>query len=314
LSKKDLSKKEKGFVNSEDVLQRTPNNLVISTVVQPLFDKLHKQGFEQNSTDSITDTVSVNLLLNKPLSLSSRKNNLLVNELNSEIDNPKIRHNKFGIFWKFNWYDKSNKIVKYGVVRTFYKKLKRYNKNKADEFRLHVENSDRFIVPYQELRELAKNHETTKELIRKTRQECPGSDVYLSIIDGDTVSFNGIYSAYLRIHANRRPTIMSTGYIFSLENQGDTPFVRGSELDRKIRVATAEFVKLGVYIPEPNFCILVPNDLDTLEESFVDKERKNCNAESAVLIRNLIKSRGIDELTVIFSSDNPIITTRARNI
>lgn len=93
-----------------------------------------------------------------------------------------------------------------------------------------------------------------------------------------------------------------------------TPFVRGSELDRKIRVATAEFVKLGVYIPEPNFCILVPNDLDTLEESFVDKERKNCNAESAVLIRNLIKSRGIDELTVIFSSDNPIITTRARNI
>ena len=282
-----------------------------SIIVQPFLDNLYGNGFESNSTGLINDTVSASLLLNRPLSLSTRKNNLLTKELQAKTDSP-ITHNKFSIFWKFNWYDKNNKIVEYDTVKTFYKQLKRYDAlhetAKAEEFRSYCESG--IAVPYQGLRELAKNHEKTKELVRKARIDSPGSDVYLSIVDGDTVSFNGIYSAYLKIHARAEivPTIMSTCYEFTKEKETDAPFVKGSELCRKIRVATAKFVKLGIYITEPNVCVLVPKELDTLEASFIDKTIKLGNAESAALMRNLIKSRGIDNLEVVISDDNPLLT------
>lgn len=281
---------------------------------------MYKNGFESNSTGLINDTVLASLLLNRPLSLSTRKNNLLTKELEAKTDSP-ITHNKFSIFWKFNWYDINNKIVEYDTVKKFYKQLKRYDAlhetAKAEEFRSYCEGL--VAVPYQGLRELAKNHEKTKELVRKARIDSPGSDIYLSIVDGDTVLFNGIYSAYLRIHAKAEivPTIMSTCYEFTKEKETDAPFVKGSELCRKIRVATAKFVKLVIYITEPNVCVLVPEELDTLEASFIDKTLKLGNAESVALMRNLIKSRGIDNLEVIISDDNPLLTAiplRARNL
>lgn len=310
-----------GFVEPTEVetYEGAPNNRE-STIVKPFLDNLYQNGFEQNSTGLINDTVSASLLLNRPLSLSTRKNNLLTNELQAKTESA-IVHNKFSIFWKFNWYDANNKIVEYDTVRTFYKKLKRYDASyettKAEEFRSHCESG--IAVPYQGLRELAKNHEKTKELVRKARIDSPGSDIYLSIVDGDTVSFNGIYSAYLRIYAKAEiaPTIMSTCYEFTKEREVDTPFVKSSELCRKIRVATAKFVKLGVYITEPNVCILVPEELDTLGVSFIDKTIKLGNAESVALMRNLIKSRGIDNLAVVISDDNPLLTAiplRARNL
>ena len=189
---------------------------------------------------------------------------------------------------------------------------------------MHCENPNRFKVPYKRLREIAKNHEKTKDLVYKARNDSPNSDVYLSIIDGDTVSFNGIYSAYLRIHANAKktPHIMSTGYEFTKEKEDDTPFVIGSKLDRKIRVATAKILPLCIYIPEPNFCLLVPENVENLEtHSFIDKRWfqriRDGSKESVALIRNLIKLIGINQLKVVFSDDNPLFTKippRARNI
>ncbi len=282
-----------------------------STTVKPFLKELYKSGFESGSTSLIEDTVSASLLLNRPLSLSTRKNNLLTKELQAKTESP-IIHNKFSVFWRFDWYDTNNKVVEYKTVRTFYKKLKRYDAenstSKAEDFRSYCESG--IAVPYQGLRELAKNHEKTKELVREARIDSPGSDVYLSIVDGDTVSFNGIYSAYLRIYgkADVVPTIMSTCYEFTQEKAADLPFVEGSKLCKKIRVATAKFVKLGIYITEPNVCILIPSERDTLAESFIDSTLKLGNAESAALMKNLIKSRGIDNLEVVISNDNPLLT------
>lgn len=111
--------------------------------------------------------------------------------------------------------------MEYDIVKTFYKQLKRYDAlhetAKAEEFRSYCKNGIAF--PYQGLREIAKNHEKPKELVSKARIDSPGSEIYLSMVDGDTVSFNRIHSAYLSIHAKAEivPTIMSTCYEFTKE-------------------------------------------------------------------------------------------------
>ena len=303
-----------GSVKQEDILSTDGNSSseTTSVVVQPFLDKLSENGFENEWDESIKDTVSVSIALNRPLSLSTRKNNLLHKELQATTKSA-IPHRKFGIFWKFKWYDSSNKEVDYEDVKMFYKKLKRYNTSKAEEFRKTCESG--IAVPYQELREAAKNHSNTKNLVREAREQNDGGDVYLSILDGDTVSFNGIYSAYLRIHgaSEKGPTVMSTGYEFTKEKKGDLPFVEGSKLCREIRVATAKYVKLGVYIPEPNFCVIIPPEVPTVAESFIDNRIKADgvpikNAESVALMRNLITGRELANIEVVVSGDNPIKT------
>jgi hypothetical protein len=77
------------------------------------------------------------MLLNRPLSLSTRKNNILIKELEYKTESV-IAHKKSGIFWEFNWYQKGSTKVGYDTVKSFYKKLKRYDKDndtsKAKQF------------------------------------------------------------------------------------------------------------------------------------------------------------------------------------
>jgi len=163
-------------------------------------------------------------------------------------------------------------------VRLFYKKLKKFNPAIADKFR---NTSERNVnVPYRQLREYAKNHVNTKELIMNAHQD--ENVLYMSFIDGDTISFNGIYSAYLRIYdsylrkQNIPPTVISTGYEYSEERKDcDYPFVIASQIDRLVRVETAKYIPLRVYYPEPNLCVIIPNGHDTIKESFVGSDKKN---------------------------------------
>jgi hypothetical protein len=74
-------------------------------------------------------------------------------------------------------------------------------------------------VPYQNLRESLKNHENTKELIKKAQKS--NLYVYISFIDSDTINFNGIYSSYLENYYygnNTAYDIFQRGYIFSVTN------------------------------------------------------------------------------------------------
>ncbi len=303
-----------GFIKGQELLEVAPNiveELGKSTVVQPFLDNLYNTGLESEDDGHIEQLVSASICLNRPISLSTRKNNLLTKELNAQSESP-IVHSKFGIFWEYKWYDAENSLVEYNVVRTFYKKLKHYDliheTSKAEEFRAICESG--IAPPYQELREIAKNYTNTKALVTASRSSNSNADVYLSFIDGDTVSFNGIYSAYLRIiNKHSVPTVMSTGYEFSEERIGeDYPLVVASQIDRIVRVETAKYIPLGVYYPEPNMCVLIPEGNSTIPESFISSvysERQHQKLESAILLRQVANR---EHFIAIFSGDNPLIT------
>ncbi|KAL1276648.1 hypothetical protein QQF64_036271 [Cirrhinus molitorella] len=158
--------------------------------------------------------------------------------------------------------------------------------------------------PYQDIREHLKNHPTTTNLVEELRGKDQRSLIYFSFVDSDTVDFNFIYSEYFQIVREELgkdripPTVMSTGYEF----HSGSEFHIASWLDRMVRTALAEVYPLFVYYPEPNFCVLVRDKLNSIEESFIDRRRKNM--ESAVLISQ-VKKR--NNFKAVFSDRNPII-------
>jgi len=242
------------------------------------------------------------------LSLSTRKNQSLSLELESDVKTD-IRYEKFGFFWQCKWYNSKGVLVKYNEVRKFYKQLKWVDSEKAEEFISLTEQG--IPAPYQELREYAKNHNKTKKLIQEFREKSPNANIYLSLIDSDTISFNGVYSAYLRIASNSKdsvPTVMSTGYEFPVVSKeaGGSVYQLGSQIDRAVRVITVQNIPLGVYYPEPNTCILIPPEWNTVPESFIDPSFKKGDSESASLLRK-VKDRV--NASFIFSNDKPLITT-----
>lgn len=293
------------------------NTPTVSDIVAPFLNKLSYRGFEEYDRDKLEYLVSVSIGLNRPKSLSTRKNKVLEDELGAE-SNSEVSHEKFGFYWEYNWYDNGERPVDYHRVRKFYKQLKKYDKDHntqtAEIFREQNEEESGIAVPYQALREHVARHSKTQLLVQEFRDKHPQAHTYFSFIDADTVDFNGIYSAYLRIYKEqslqygRVPTVMSTGYEFRGQGE-DYPYEIGSKLDRAIRVETARHIPLGVYYPEPNFCVLLPQDRKTLPESFVEKNGRLKNAgntESAVLLRQIFKSCPND--IYIFSDDNPLIT------
>ncbi|XP_062311782.1 uncharacterized protein LOC134016431 [Osmerus eperlanus] len=167
---------------------------------------------------------------------------------------------------------------------------------------------NREAVPYSRIREHLKNCEETKKLVRKLRGNDEECLVYFSFVDADTVDFNEVYSSYLQIvdtHVNTHkipPTVMSTGYEF-LEKE----FQLASQIDREVRIRTADCFPLGTYYPEPNFCVLLPKAEETLPESFINTHSKAENMESPTLIRQ-VKKRSDIPFTALFPRGQPIIT------
>ncbi|MHB9147984.1 MAG: tetratricopeptide repeat protein [Candidatus Amoebophilus sp.] len=319
-----------------------------STIIQPYLDKLSEGAF--NSPASINlERISVSFALNRPRSLSTRRNRALYRELEATADSA-IKHRKFAFFWDYPWHNCSQECypsivicpptipathnpspVPYLTVRSFYKQLKRYDKehgtNKAIIFLAANEDNQKHRVPYQALRQRLKEHPQTKELVSSFTSKTPNASIYFSLIDSDVISFNSIYSAYDQIYLESKnqgtePIVMSTGYEFptrSSEPLGDTikdmaPALNfASQLDRIIRVATASIIPLGVYYPEPNVCVLLPKGLPTLPESFIGEkeDKQNGDVESAILLRQAKDRKGINicPTTFVFSQRNPLITT-----
>ncbi|XP_073680238.1 uncharacterized protein [Garra rufa] len=161
--------------------------------------------------------------------------------------------------------------------------------------------------PYQDIREYLKNNAATTKLVEELRgkERCL---VYFSFVDSDTFEFNSIYSEYITIVRDELrkdsipPTVMSAGYEFTHEKE----YHIASEQDRMIRSALAEVSPLLVYYPEPNFCVLVRDELNTIKESFIDPKRKKgeYSMESPVLIRQ-VKTR--ENFKAVFPWKKPII-------
>ncbi len=235
---------------------------------------------------------------------------MLKKELASTI-NSTIDHKIYAKYWFFQWFNTlTNEKVDFSEVRKFYKKLKKIDPEKAATFRIKNEDENNYIkVPYQNLRESLKNHENTKELIKKAQKS--NLYVYISFIDSDTINFNGIYSSYLKNYDydNKIATVMSTGYGFEKEKEDDSPYIEACKRDRNIRITIARKFPQGVYYPEPNLCILVLKDKVTIEESFIDKKRGDgYYYESPILLTNLFKQRDKNEQKWLFLDENPLIT------
>jgi hypothetical protein len=282
--------------------------------ISVLIDKLRKKGLEEHDIQ-YQPNIGIVIGLNRPKSLSNKKNRYLDKELSSFQNND---HEKvFGFRWQYKWMEKhktkkdafAEREVDYKKVLEFYKKLKKYDINLAKQFR---DDNERDVkIPYSLIRETIKNHLYTKEIIKLFQMQ-GHYVIYLSIIDSDTMNFNGVYSAYMRIISKyQQPTIMSTGYIFSddpkqrSEMQGIIPILSfGSQVDRLVRIITAREFPLGVYYPEPNFCILISAGAETVDESFIDKYVKEPR-ESIDLIKK-VKDRIC--FKSVFVDDKPLIT------
>ncbi|KAM9979795.1 hypothetical protein ACTFIZ_006047 [Dictyostelium cf. discoideum] len=92
-----------------------------SSTMSPLLDKIYKGVPDKNSTEKIENTVYLSAALNRPLSLSTGKSNILIKEMNAIYNSP-IIHNKIGIFWKFCW-------VSHGNCRANYENVKKFIRN-----------------------------------------------------------------------------------------------------------------------------------------------------------------------------------------
>ncbi len=282
-----------------------------SHLVEPLLNNVSSRGFEDVDLHKI-GAVKASIGLNRMQSLSTRNNKDLYIELGSNVETD-MRYEKFGFFWKCQWKDARGKKVPYEHVRKYYKQLKYIDPSKAEKFLKLTESG--IEVPYQELREYAKNHDKTKKLVKDFREEDSKANIYLSIVDSDTVDFNGIYSAYLRIVSKYAPTVMTTGYEFPYDENWGHALQFASKVDRMVRVITNEHIPGASYFPEPNLCVQIPEGHDTVPESFVSKDsrsRAKGNMESPNLLRQ-VKDR--DGASLIFSDDKPLISlapTRAK--
>ncbi|ACE05786.1 hypothetical protein Aasi_0363 [Candidatus Amoebophilus asiaticus 5a2] len=323
-----------GTVSTEDIKPRTvrKGREVKSSVIQPFLEKLSQGAFYKPNSPEL-QRVAVSFALNRPRSLSTRRNNCLSRELSAKV-NSAIPHKKFATFWNYPWYDQEDNPIDYNTVRSFYKQLKRYDKehgtNQAEFFREVNEDNVKHHVPYQSLRERLKIHRNTKTLARQYKKNNSIAPIYFSIIDSDVINFNGIYTSYDQIYLDSKlfsttlPIVMTTGYEFpakaeELPENFDSrikkmvlPLKFASQLDRVTRIATASVIPLGVYYPEPNLCILLPKNKSTLPESFEGKDSKEKgkgNLESAILLRQVKNRSGINEDSFIFSDKPPLITT-----
>ncbi len=247
----------------------------------------------------------------------------------SATTNSDVEHKRFGLFWSYQWARKRQGAadvrrqnpVTYQQIRKYYKQLKRQDPDAAREFRRKHENQSRnAIVPYRALRETTKDHANTKALVRQARGKNQGSDIYMSFIDSDTKSFIyegvGLYAAYSRLYDERHPpTVMSTGYESFYELM--PMLALACTLDRRVRAATAKYVPLGVYCPEPNFVIQVLADQETITESFHEGTLKLGKIktgyyvspkEARLILKEVAKRQNIDRAHfLLFSSANPII-------
>lgn len=247
-------------------------------------------------------------------SVSGKGNNYLTHKISS-TEQSSIPNRVSLAYWKPHWYIKT-KGCGVNVPVTDVKRVEKYYQSLDAEQKLLFleENETKYPVPYQELREHLKMHENTKYLVEEVRRNFPSAPCYLTIMDSDIVDYNKVFSSYLAIvkdamngKTETLPDIMSTGYIFPNDAQFGKAMTEASQICREIRAITAQHLPLGTYYPEPNFCILIDPEENTVPESFISCFMLASNQESRVIIKHLKKSRG--QLNAVFSSEKaPIIT------
>lgn len=340
-----LPKEETINTGSEGVIKKyhqrgviiTPYITKSSTILEPPLsanskaleeqDRLTKvfseQSFGANSEESkkiSKKRLSLNLGFNKMRSLSRSRNHSVQKTINVPVS-ADIPLKKFGFLWDGIWQEFNNNTqtwspVHYDRIHKFYRQLKKRDKTKAKSFRQEIEKSRGHMVPYREIREAIKNHVNTRSFVREYRATHPQQSIYLGFFDNDTKKLRrkrgrGTFSVFdLEYQKNPNMQIASTGYRVS---EPDNILLEvGVLFDLWVRHYTAQYVKQGIYYPEPCAIVKVPSDVDTVIEHFTIDGDTNYESpkEMPVLIDNVIKMRKLDPQKVMaFNAEGAIVTT-----
>lgn len=320
------------FVTRANELIKLSSKSYSSKVVEPYLCLLKASAFlSEKERDEKLQNIKFVIGLNRPRSLSSKKNRVLYKELVS-LNDSSIDVELLGFFWDFPWVkfnrDKKDKLiinkkgknVSYDEVLSFYRQLKKRNPEKAKEFRIANEKRHGIrnrMVPYRSLREFIKNHSYTKRTVNKIIENDLDSSIYLFITDSDTMNLNGLFSSYFKIAENEKPDVITTGYLFSSKE----PLIQAASLlDMIVRRVTAENIPMGVYFPEPSLCLLILPKKETIEDSFEEltlKNKKKSNkdycmpGESKKILKRIIESR--EDSKILFAKGRkPLIQAPAR--
>jgi len=128
----------------------------------------------------------------------------------------------------------------------------------------------------------------------------------LSLSAGIDKGIFGIYDVLI----NEKPlTIISGGYRL---HESDNPMLAfAAQCDLWVRHATAQYIKQGIYYPEPNTLIRVRPDKTTVEESFVVEGEHDYEVpkEMPILINNVLAKRGLNPQQVMAFDARAAITT-----
>jgi hypothetical protein len=318
--------KKRGKVLSHSLTRKKTDKAKVgatqsSGITQSLTTKISQEAFLATSDQTLKkqqlDHLSVIIGLNRPRSLSSRKNRLLEEELEKTVS-AELQVRYFAVFWDFPWKrinpaknKSSGNPPSYEEIRSFYQQLKKKDAARARQFRRNTENSkdrSRRMVPYRRIREMIKNHELTRELVHIFRQTNPTANIYLFFCDADTSLFNGCFTTYTQVDLQTKNKIgaMTTGYLFDSNN----PMIRlASELDMRVREATTKHLPRGAYYPEPSLCIMVPTESDSVPESFEEKTDDGADYEApqeSPIILKKVATR--PDVLFVFAFQNPLIT------
>lgn len=304
-------KGKKGKKNSaiEELEDKPIDSVAPGHISDEIRGKIISEGFSNG--EGAKDYVALVVGLNRPKSISTRKNDSLLTEVRkptTELEDD-IHHREIAFFWEVEWYKpadagkKQDIKVNFEDVKKFYKLLKLKNPEHANRFL--EENELGLAVPYQAIREAMRSHSYSSELVGELRKS-GSEDVYFCMMDSDTLDFNGVFSRYLKIAKSKDlPVVMSTGYNFP-DGEGDHPFHIQSIVEMESREIIALHADWGVYYPEPNTCILIPKDCDMLPETFKG-DRKSKALESAILLEKVLQ-RGAVKF-IFDASENPIVTS-----
>jgi hypothetical protein len=208
--------------------------------------------------------------------------------------------------WARLWRNKNMEFVDQKDVMEDFKRLCPLQKS---EF-LRREAQSR--PPYNIIREFLKNSEEAKQQFRSF--EHGAGSVFTTFLDFDTRNFNNVFSRYEMLINDKNPpyTLMTTGYEF--EDEDYLPAKVATQMDRVVRIATCQIpgLDVGVYIPEPNFCVLIPPNHESIPESFVEYTylgKRRCvrfdYKEGPTLIEQVRQRTGF---TYKFFQSNPLIT------